>query len=156
MKNIKAGQRDVAQLGAAHEAEAARLSLRRSLFLDSGNFVRRCLRHELESLARPILALKAPAELEVVIHQRDFLVREVRKLLELDHADFVQALLIIGFEPLDELEVVGIALGPLEALEFRLQRLRPVIRALGDAGRFATQAAQIINFARRTLPRRTP
>ena len=76
------------------------LSLRCSLFLDGGHFAGGGLCHELQRLSWPVLALDPAAELQVVIDQRDFLVREVGELLELDDVDIGQALLVGGQSPL--------------------------------------------------------
>src|SRR5581483_6629874 len=73
-------------------------------------------------------------------------VGEIGDLLELDHPELVQLLLDIGGDAGDELQIVGLALRLLEALEGLDLLGAPRLLALDNARRLAAAAAQVIEL----------
>ena len=114
------------------------------LFL-GGDLVGRGLGHQLDRFGDPIVVLDGAVELELLVEPGDLVVGEIGDLLELDQAELVQLLLELGRDAGDQLEIVGLALRLLEALE-GVFALALHLLALGDAGRLAAPAAQIIEL----------
>ena len=97
-------------------------------------------------LASPILFLDLAAELQRLVDVGDVVVGERRDLVEAGDVEPQQLRLELWRDALDELEVVSLALRLLEALEAGGEALGARVGALGDAGRLAAAAAEVIEL----------
>src|SRR5262249_30510981 len=100
---------------------------------------------EIPRLSDPVEVLNGAVQLERLIEPGDFVVGKIGDLLVFDDADLVEALLGIGIEALDELEIVWLALRPCEALE-GLGLLALDLLALEDTARLGAAPEQIMEL----------
>ena len=94
----------------------------------------------------PVVLLDAAVELQGLVEVGDVVVGEVGDLLELDGVELTQAAGEIGVDTLDLRQILGLALRLLEALPLRIEAAGAGVRALGDTGRLAAAAAQVIEL----------
>src|SRR5262249_49627839 len=98
------------------------------------NLGRGRLGDQLLCLTHPVVALDLALELQRVVDVGDVFVREVGELLELVAVERLEPRREIGVDALDARQVIGLALGLLEALPGRVEAAGTNVGTLEDAG----------------------
>src|SRR5262245_23472279 len=116
------------------------------VILGCGHFRGSRLGSQALRLTDPIILLDPPGKGKGFVEIGDVIIGEIGDLFELDGAELIEAGGQFGVYPLDPGKIIGLTLGPLEALEGGVQSLGAGVGALKDTRRFASPSPQIIEL----------